>query len=140
MAIQKLDESRVLLKFLFTERYADVRAKLLFLRQNLSRAANRGDKSQHIDITLDYLFEIGEQQRWRCALSDQNLEFVRGGQIWRNYWCNPKICTIDRIDSSEGYVVDNIQLLSWDINYIKQNLPNSEFVELCKKVADHHTK
>lgn len=108
-----------------------------FLRGNLVRAANR-DSAQEISIDLDYLFEVGEQQGWQCALTGDDLEFTRGGTYWGGKWCNPYSCTIDRIDSNKGYVEGNIQLVTWYINSIKGNTPNQDFIEICKSVARYN--
>jgi hypothetical protein len=115
-----------------------VRERILFLRQNLARAANRGDLSQIIEVDPDYCFEIGEEQDWRCALSGIELEFTRGGTYWLGKWCNPNSCTIDRIDSSKGYVKENIQLITWKANCIKQHMNNDEFIDFCIDVARYN--
>ena len=115
--------------------YEDVKNILSFLRANLNRAASRGDRSQEINVSLDYVYEVGASQDFYCALTGEELEFTRGGQMWLGQWCNPNSCTIDRIDSSKGYVEDNIQLITWKANCIKRNLDNNEFIEFCKDVA-----
>ena len=116
----------------------DIIDKLKFLRGNLTRAANRGEYSQIIEVDLDYVYSIGESQDWVCALSGVPLEFTRGGTMWGGKWCNPNSCTIDRIDSSKGYIKGNIQLVTWRINCMKRDLENSEFIEWCTNVAKKH--
>lgn len=44
--------------------------------------------------------------------------------------------SIDRIDSSEGYLKGNVQLLHKDVNMAKQQYSQDYFVEMCKAVAD----
>lgn len=118
------------------EDFEFVKTRIAFLRQNLSRAANRGNLSQLITVSPDYCFEIGEEQNWECALTGDELEFTRGGYTWLGKWCNPQSCTIDRIDSSKGYIVGNIQLVTWEANCLKQNVHNDAFIAFCKAVAD----
>ena len=120
------------------EDFEDVCNILKHLRSNLARAANRGDKSQIIKVSLDYVYSIGADQDFFCALSGQELEFTRGGQMWLGKWCNPNSCTIDRIDSELGYVEGNIQLITWKANCLKQHLDNEEFINFCKDVAETH--
>jgi hypothetical protein len=115
--------------------YWNIKEKIQFLRQNLARASNRGNKTQHISITVDYLYEIGEKQKWKCPLTGDSLEFSRGGDYWGGKWSNPKSCTIDRIDSNKGYVKGNIQLVTWQVNFAKSSVDNNDFINLCKKVA-----
>lgn len=114
---------------------AEVKSILTFLRQNLQRAANRGNKTQQIEVDLDYVYQVGSSQDFQCAMTGVDLEFTRGGQKWMGKWCNPNSCTIDRIDSSKGYVKGNIQLITWKANCLKQHLDNQEFIDFCKDVA-----
>ena len=97
-----------------------------FLSENLARAKSRKD-GKLFNITVDDLFDIADQQDWRCALTDEPLEFTRGGEYFGNKWANPRSCSIDRIDSSKGYIKGNIQLVLWAINYMKAHLSNDEF-------------
>jgi len=120
------------------EDYEEVKNILSFLRANLTRAANRGDLSQKINVSLDYVYYVGSSQDFQCAMTGTDLEFTRGGQTWLGKWCNPNSCTIDRIDSSKGYVEGNIQLITWKANCLKQNVPNDEFIEFCKDVARYN--
>ena len=114
--------------------------RLLFLKENLTRAKNRKDK-KFIDIDLTDLYHIGFIQEWKCALSNVNLEFTRGGQMWDGKWANPNSCSIDRIDSSIGYIPSNIQLVTWKINKTKGSMKNQEFIDLCTHVAStNHPK
>jgi hypothetical protein len=117
------------------ENYLEVKKILSFLRANMQRAINRDQKSQTIDVSLDYVYQVGASQDFFCALTGDELEFTRGGQYWLGKWCNPNSCTIDRIDSSKGYVEDNIQLITWRANCLKQHLDNDEFIDFCKDVA-----
>ena len=112
-----------------------LKERLTFLRQNLSRAGNRGDRTQIIEVDADYCYSIGEKQNWLCATTGDELEFKRGGTMFNGQWSNPKSCTIDRIDSSKGYIKGNIQLVTWEVNCVKRHFDNQEFIDLCKRVA-----
>ena len=107
--------------------------KLRFLRANLSRARNRGKKTWEVDVSEYELYEIGDNQNWKCAITGDDLQFVRGGTKWRNYWCNPYSCSIDRIDPTRGYYVDNVQLLTHRANIWKSNFTNEELELLSKQ-------
>lgn len=111
----------------------EVRSILSYLAQNISKARQR-NKYGTFNIDLDYVFDMGEDQNWDCALTGDPLEFQRGGQNWLGKWCNPKSCTIDRIDSSQGYIIGNIQLVTWEANCLKQHLHNDEFKDFCERV------
>ncbi len=118
----------------YEEDFIQVKEILTFLAANLRRAANRGESSQSIEVDLDYVYDVGASQDFQCALTGHDLEFTRGGRYWMGKWCNPYSCTIDRIDSSKGYVKGNIQLITWRANCLKQHLDNDEFIDFCKDV------
>ena len=120
------------------QEWRDVTTKLKFLRTNLARAAGRDTNAQEVNIKLDYLYEIGEEQGWRCAATGVPLEFTRGGTYWGGKWCNPKSCTIDRIDNSKGYVVGNVHLVTWEANCMRGNIEWDDFISLCKQIAKFH--
>lgn len=118
--------------------------KLKFLRQNLSRAAGRPNP-QEITVTLDYLYSVGEKQKWRDPFTNEELEFTRGGNwgmvnAFGTGASNPLSCSIDRIDSDKGYVPGNIQLVTARTNLAKGNMNNKEFIQYCKKVAKNFQK
>lgn len=79
-------------------------------------------------VSLDYLEELLVKQEFRCALSGAPLP--------------PRIgrkkdgASLDRIDSSMGYVVGNVQWVTAKINSMKSNLEQDEFIALCKAVAN----
>lgn len=105
----------------------DVKTRLVFLSENLRRASKR-DNPFEISVDLDYLYRVGEQQNWRCALTNSPLEFVRGGN-WIDD-TNPNSCTIDRINSDLGYIPGNIQLLSWKLNRLKRDYTQEELLSI----------
>jgi len=53
---------------------------------------------------------------------------------------NKNKLSIDRIDSSKGYVEGNIQLVCRAVNYAKHALSQQEFIELCKEVVAFTSK
>jgi hypothetical protein len=65
-----------------------------------------------------------------CALSGVSI-----------YLESPKTgdCTasLDRIDSTKGYIKNNIQWVHVDINFIKQAYDEDYFIQMCRNVANH---
>lgn len=100
----------------------------------LKRAANRKNPWP-MGIDVKYAMDIGERQKWRCAITGDKLSFTRG--VGRK---NPKICSVDRINSSKGYVPGNIQLVTWQANQIKGKFSTREFISLCRKAVNHRSK
>lgn len=45
--------------------------------------------------------------------------------------------SLDRIDSSKGYVKNNLQWLHKDINIMKRHHSEKYFLELCQKITEY---
>lgn len=77
------------------------------------------------------------KQNRRCAISGLELTFDYLGN--RADWKHSETCKItaslDRIDSSKGYVEGNVQWVHKRINIMKNDVPQSEFIEWCRTVA-----
>ena len=87
------------------------------------------------------LWQIFLNQNQRCALT--GLPFSQGTlagspseikNIVNNR--NFDALSVDRIDPSKPYDINNIQFLRWSVNYAKQNLQQNEFIDLCKDIAN----
>lgn len=82
------------------------------------------------DITLDDVANLYEQQEGLCALTGWSIVFPECGHP------QTSLASIDRIDSSFGYLKENIQLVDKRVNMMKQSYTQEEFVLVCKAVAD----
>lgn len=74
-----------------------------------------------IEIDLDFLLSLYADQRGLCALSGLPMshEF--------NDLCS---ISVDRVDSTKGYIPGNVQLVCKWVNLAKQKHSNAEFLEL----------
>ena len=80
------------------------------------------------DISIRFLWELFLQQHQNCSLTGEPLKFdVR---------VKHQTASLDRIDSSKGYIVGNVQWVHKDINNMKQSLSQAQFIEWCKKVVN----
>lgn len=84
----------------------------------LNRASLR---SYSCDVTIDFLDNLFVQQNMLCALSGAKLDL--------------KTMSLDRIDSSKGYIKGNVQWVHKDINRMKMEMSQSKFIEWCKLIA-----
>lgn len=82
----------------------------------------RKDKHE-CDIDLAYLKELWESQQGRCAYTGLPLR-TRNHKTGRALI---DVASLDRIDSSKGYVKGNVQFVSAALNLAKSDLPDSEF-------------
>jgi hypothetical protein len=85
------------------------------------------------DITIEEAWRQYEKQEGICALSGEEIKFNPDkGWVKRDI-----TASLDRIDSSKGYTVDNIQWISKDIQKMKMDYTEDELRDWCKKVSDY---
>jgi len=98
----------------------------------LERARLKGIKVGK-GVTKKYLIGLFDAQNKKCALSGLEIKFAANGYGNTH---GETTASLDRIDSNKGYVKGNVQWVHKDINYIKMNLSEREFIKLCKKVSE----
>ena len=86
-------------------------------------------RNLEFNITIEYIWELFLKQNRRCALSGQLLTFPKGYKERIE-----ATASLDRIDSSKGYIEGNVQWLSKEVNFMKYTLTESRFIELCKLI------
>jgi len=74
-----------------------------------------------LNLDYDYLINLYEKQHHKCALSGLIMSFEFG---------NSRSISIDRIDSSKGYQVGNVQLVCQAFNWMKNNSSQDEALTL----------
>ena len=85
-------------------------------------------------ITLDDLQEQWNKQNGICPYSGIQL-VIPTYQYNHN---NPIFtASVDRIDSSKGYIPGNIQFVSTCINYLKNTMSDKDTRFICKCIAEH---
>lgn len=85
------------------------------------------------NVTIEYLWDLFIKQERKCALTKIDICFSR--VLSRNRDCT---ASLDRIDSSKGYIEGNVQWVHKDINYMKQDYDQNYYIEMCKKVAEYN--
>lgn len=87
--------------------------------QKSASGKKSGRKSVDIDITKDYIVRLFRKQEGKCAISGQKI--VLGVNA-----------SLDRIDSSLGYIKGNVQWVNKDVNLMKGMFSLDRFLEVCK--------
>jgi hypothetical protein len=77
------------------------------------------------DITKEDIDDCWERQKGRCIYS--GLPLGDKGSL-------------DRIDSTRGYSLGNIQLVVREINFMKGSLTHAEFKAYCRLIAAHEER
>jgi hypothetical protein len=94
----------------------------------------RGAKGRgvSVDVTLEEIWEAFVSQNGLCAYTGEKLVFSK-----RQKDDTSTTASLDRIDSRLGYRIGNIQWVHKDANKMKMDIPDDEFVELCRLVEAH---
>lgn len=85
------------------------------------------DRNFEFNITIEYIWNLFLTQSRRCALSNMVLVFG---------YKQDATASLDRIDSSKGYVVGNVQWVHKDVNRMKWAFDEDYFIYLCKQIVD----
>ena len=107
--------------------------KLLTLRVRTAygRACKKG---LDFDLTPEYLMELYNKQNGRCYYSGIKMEIALKGYI-----DNTNTLSIDRVDSSKGYIKENIVLCCDSVNTMKMKLKVSDFLNICKEIVKYQS-
>jgi hypothetical protein len=90
---------------------------------------NARQRSLDVSITANDLLQIWESQRGRCYYTGAPLEWNTDDESVKP--------SVDRLDSSQGYVHGNVVFTSWLVNRIKNDLGSDEWIALCTRVASY---
>lgn len=87
-------------------------------------------KKRSETLTKEDLFSLYEIQEGLCAISGVRMTFEQsGGRVATNI-------SIDRIDSSLGYLPENIQLVCSLVNTMKREYSTEELISWCKTIVE----
>jgi len=81
-------------------------------------------------ITIEWAWDLYERQGGKCALS--------GLPITPPTTRKPGTASLDRIDSSQGYLEGNVQWVHKTVNKMKSNMSEEEFLTYCKAIVTHN--
>lgn len=87
-----------------------------------------GAKTRNLEfsITKEQVWDLFEKQNRKCYFSGIPLSF------------KDSTASVDRLDPSKGYIIENIAIIHKDINRIKSNLSTEYFIEICQKITNFY--
>lgn len=89
------------------------------------RARNR---NLDFDLAIEDVWRLFVDQERKCALSSLPLVFGSGRT-------SATTASLDRIDSSRGYLLGNVQWVHKTVNIMKSTLPDEFFIGMCTRIA-----
>lgn len=97
-----------------------------FIRYLAGKARLR--KKREFDLTNEYLYSLWEKQNGLCVLTSRPLLLEA---------THYESGSLDRIDSTIGYVEGNVRFVSSIINRMKQELSDQDFRKFCAFVTNN---
>ena len=109
------------------------------LRNAKANAQRKSIKRPSIEFNIDfnYIKELYETQKGLCAVSGIEMTYIS----YNTHDCrikNSNNISIDRIDSSKGYIPGNVNLVCCIINMMKWDMEMDVFLDACKHVVEHN--
>ena len=93
----------------------------------IKEAAIRRDLE--FSITIEETWDLFETQNRKCALTGLMIKMGKGRKRGT--------ASLDRKDSTKGYIKDNIQWVHRNMNIVKHSCSQEYFVNICRKVVQN---
>lgn len=92
-----------------------------------------GAKKRNLEVSIspEDIYNLFVKQDRKCALS--GIDLTLGIIVNKS-----STASIDRIDSSKGYIIGNIQIVHKDINKMKMDFNQDYFINMCKLITKNH--
>jgi hypothetical protein len=91
-------------------------------------------RNKEVDITLEYLRDVWNRQQETCPYLGIKLTLNSYGKIKKDPITS---ASIDRIDSSKGYVKGNIQWISRAVNLMKNDMSENELLKIFDLIVEN---
>lgn len=76
------------------------------------------------EVSMEYLWHLFESQKHICAITGNYIEHLKNASL-------------DRIDSTRGYIEGNVQWVTYQANVSKHTMSMGQLYNFCKKVLNH---
>lgn len=94
---------------------------------------NASRRKLDFSISIKYIYDIYKNQDKKCYFTNLDIP------MYPDYY-NNDIGSLDRIDSSKGYIEGNVQWVHKDINFMKWDLTNEQFINYAKYINNFNGK
>ena len=101
-------------------------------KNHIRRAKKR---NKDVSVTPEYLYNVFCKQNGRCIYTNIKLKHPN----WNGVHNSIETASLDRIDSSKGYEIGNVQFVSMAMNFAKGKMSHSDtikFVNIIKNNGD----
>lgn len=107
----------------------------LHLSDFVSLIKSAKERQLDFDLTPDYLYKLYIQQNKKCAITgiDIVLDYSKSNGSYIE-----KTASLDRIDSSKGYITNNVQWVHKRINFMKGDMMLEELITWSKLIIGYN--
>ncbi len=106
-------------------RYGDITGSYFF---NIKNGAKR--RKLIFNITKEEIWDLYLQQNKKCSISGVDIVFDTKIKV-------NTTASLDRIDNSKGYIIDNIQWVHKDVNNMKSDWPQDKLLKWIDIVSNY---
>ena len=92
-------------------------------------AIRQSRKYNKCNLTKDKIIQLWEKQKGQCAITKMKMELITEPRAHNRP-------SIDRIDNSKGYTINNIRLVWYFVNIARSTFSDEEFIKCCKAVVN----
>lgn len=82
-------------------------------------------------VSQEFIWQLYQKQLGECALTGESIEFGS------TYNSKDRTASLDRIDSSKGYTESNVQWIHRNVNQMKWNFKQENFLQTCIQIANY---
>ena len=109
------------------------------LSRSMLSKIKHGAKIRNLEfnIDMDDIWDKYVSQNKKCALSGVDITLPNNSFDYKNYNYSG---SVDRIDSSLGYTVENIQIVHKELNLMKQAMSDDYFIKWCTIICDYNRR
>lgn len=111
--------------------YKEKNFKLKGYYQNIISSAKK--RNIELLVSEDELFDLLVKQNFQCKFTGQKIALPQK-------YDERGTASVDRIDSNKPYTLDNVQWLHKDVNLMKMDFDESEFVNWCDLISKNYNK
>lgn len=76
------------------------------------------------EVSIEYLWNLFQEQKQICAITGDYIPSIDEASL-------------DRVDSSKGYIEGNVQWVTYQANVSKHTMTMEQLYEFCRKVLNH---
>lgn len=104
------------------------------------REIQNSAKKRKLDfnLTLGYLQNLYDSQNHKCAISGEEIYIGYDCMKYLNHPKEEKTASLDRIDSSKGYIKGNVQWVHLKVNYMKHSMMTTELLHWCRRILEYN--